>query len=304
MAYDGYPTPPSPGYQANISMDPNDPQGYASAPPYPSYHESEHLTMPQPQIPTDSSNPILDPYAEQPRPNMPPNMASGNINDAVSSAVHNANSSSYLSPDVLSQITATVIQQLKVSGLNDFQSPVQGPAHTPAPAPAPAAASAYQYPPPPPRPQSQQPPWGYTGPELSPRPHSESPTGIQRGEAFAPPNIVHNNYEPAQPYPPYTGYANEHDIRDARPNANLAADGVPQKESVSRSQSVSSQGSQNVAPRPKGPPRDTTVVEMTTLERIWGKLFEDGKPTKRLGQFLRGIALHLVSQFIPLSNHC
>jgi hypothetical protein len=36
-------------------------------------------------------------------------------------------------------------------------------------------------------------------------------------------------------------------------------------------------------------------MEMTTLERIWGKLFEDGKPTKRLGQFLRGIAMHLVS---------
>lgn len=35
--------------------------------------------------------------------------------------------------------------------------------------------------------------------------------------------------------------------------------------------------------------------EMTTLEKIWGKLFEDGKPTKRLGQFLRGVALHLVS---------
>jgi hypothetical protein len=46
--------------------------------------------------------------------------------------------------------------------------------------------------------------------------------------------------------------------------------------------------------RPKPPSRDATVVEMTTLEKIWGKLFEDGKPTKRLGQFLRGIAMHLV----------
>jgi len=35
-------------------------------------------------------------------------------------------------------------------------------------------------------------------------------------------------------------------------------------------------------------------MEVSTLERIWGKLFEDGKPTKRLGQFLRGIAMHLV----------
>jgi hypothetical protein len=34
---------------------------------------------------------------------------------------------------------------------------------------------------------------------------------------------------------------------------------------------------------------------MTTLEKIWGKLFEEGKPTKRVGQLLRGIAVHLVS---------
>ena len=38
--------------------------------------------------------------------------------------------------------------------------------------------------------------------------------------------------------------------------------------------------------------------EMTTLEKIWGKLFVDGKPTKRLSQFLRGIAMHLVSDFV------
>lgn len=264
-----------------------DPQGYSSTPPYPAYHE-EHLTMPQPQMPSDTSNLNLDPYSELPRPQTH-NMATGNINDAVSSAVHNANSSTYLSPDVLSQITATVIQQLKVSGLNDLQSPVQGPAQPPAPAPAPT----YQYPPPPPRPQSQQPPWGYTGPEVTPRPHSESPPVAYRSETIPQPNFAPNNYEPAQPYPPHTGYGNANDVRDARPNATLAHDGLSPAESISRSQSVSSQGSQHT-PRPKGPPRDTTFVEQTTLEKIWGRLFEDGKPTERLGQFLRGIAAHLV----------
>jgi hypothetical protein len=32
----------------------------------------------------------------------------------------------------------------------------------------------------------------------------------------------------------------------------------------------------------------------TVIEKMWGPLFKDGKPTTRLGQFLRGIALHLV----------
>jgi hypothetical protein len=44
--------------------------------------------------------------------------------------------------------------------------------------------------------------------------------------------------------------------------------------------------------------RISTFGEMTTLERIWGKLFEDGKPTPRLGQLLRGIAVHLVIPFL------
>lgn len=57
---------------------------------------------------------------------------------------------------------------------------------------------------------------------------------------------------------------------------------------------MSSQDSQKTDTRPKMVDRDATVMEMTTLEKIWGKLFEDGKPTKRLGQFLRGIAMHLV----------
>lgn len=40
--------------------------------------------------------------------------------------------------------------------------------------------------------------------------------------------------------------------------------------------------------------RVPTQEELTTLEKIWGKMFDDGKPTPRLGQLLRGIAVHLV----------
>lgn len=46
-----------------------------------------------------------------------------------------------------------------------------------------------------------------------------------------------------------------------------------------------------------GSERTPTSDEMTTLEKIWGKMFEDGKPTPRLSQLLRGIAVHLVIRF-------
>lgn len=48
--------------------------------------------------------------------------------------------------------------------------------------------------------------------------------------------------------------------------------------------------------RPKGPRRLSTGKEETTLEKIWGQLFdEECNPTLRLGQLLRGLAVHIVS---------
>ncbi|GAD93419.1 conserved hypothetical protein [Paecilomyces variotii No. 5] len=67
-----------------------------------------------------------------------------------------------------------------------------------------------------------------------------------------------------------------------------------------RKESPSTQTSDTVKEiRPKAPPRAPTIEELTTLEKIWEKLFEDGKPTKRLGQFLRGIAVHLIEDYPP-----
>ncbi|KAJ5594865.1 uncharacterized protein N7459_001073 [Penicillium hispanicum] len=270
MAYDGYHHPsPNPYYPGNVNTspmsmnmnpDPNDPHGYAPSPPYPSRYEPEYI-MPQPQMPpqmppaTSSAPNLEQPYPEPPRP-----QNSGNLNDAVSSAMNNVDSSAYLSPDVVSQITATVIQQLKATGLDGLQQPG----------------------PPPSRPQSQQPPW--STPDLAPpRPHSESPPTAHRSGSMPSPNPMYNSFESSQPYSVPSSYSS-----DTRANPKPSSDSF----SV-RKDSISSQGSQKTEGRPKPPSRDATVMEMTTLEKIWGKLFEDGKPTKRLGQFLRGIALHL-----------
>lgn len=46
------------------------------------------------------------------------------------------------------------------------------------------------------------------------------------------------------------------------------------------------------------PPERADTGGATTLEKIWQPLFDvDGKPTARLGQFLRGLAIHIVSRF-------
>ncbi|KAJ5923727.1 hypothetical protein N7454_008972 [Penicillium verhagenii] len=210
--------------------------------------------MPHPQMPSSTSPAPLQQNYEYPEPPRPGNTNSGHINDAVNSAVYNnANSNAYLSPEVLSQITSTVIQQLKASGMGDMQSPQN---------------TQPQYPPPPPRPQSysqaQQPSWAPPPADLPLRPQSESP-------------------------PSFT-----HATNDTRASSKPSQDPTAR-----RSGSISSQGSVKTESRPKPPDRDATVMEMTTLEKVWGKLFADDKPTKRLGQFLRGIAMHLIEDYPP-----
>jgi hypothetical protein len=55
--------------------------------------------------------------------------------------------------------------------------------------------------------------------------------------------------------------------------------------------------------RPVPAPRVLTDKEETVVEKQWGVLFEreerGGAPTRRLGQFLRGLAHHLVEDFEP-----
>jgi hypothetical protein len=49
-------------------------------------------------------------------------------------------------------------------------------------------------------------------------------------------------------------------------------------------------------PRPTAPPRMPTDSDLTPIERRWQHLFDpQGQPTPRLGEFLRGLAIHLVS---------
>ena len=57
-------------------------------------------------------------------------------------------------------------------------------------------------------------------------------------------------------------------------------------------------GSLPGASRPRTHP-SSPHAEATTLERIWQPLFDNGMPTARLGQFLRGVALHIIEDHEP-----
>lgn len=48
------------------------------------------------------------------------------------------------------------------------------------------------------------------------------------------------------------------------------------------------------------PPRTYSTTELSTIDQKWGRLFDsEGHPTQRLGQFLRGLANHIIDDFQP-----
>lgn len=88
----------------------------------------------------------------------------------------------------------------------------------------------------------------------------------------------------------------------ARPSHNLA----PRSESSRsppRSPSEKPSGvrfSDRPLPRP-GAGRTFSNMELSTVDQKWGRLFDsEGNPTQRLGQFLRGLANHIVSTMMVL----
>ncbi|PWY89547.1 hypothetical protein BO94DRAFT_584799 [Aspergillus sclerotioniger CBS 115572] len=268
MAYNGFPnSPPYSQFGTMNHVNPNENRASSYTPPYPSQYGPEQINMPQPQAPPTSSSPAgyypKPSYESAPWQQQQQQPHTGRINEAVNSAFHQADKPDYLSPEVVSQITATVIQQLKATGLDNLQND-QVPSSQPPPQWAPPGST-------------------YGEPMHSPvRPQNTPPP---------PPKIPPGETDYQAPVPPPVHPSSPHLFPGSSLGQSAERHGSPA--------SQLSHQSQNMESRPKPPSREDTVTEMTTLEKIWGKLFEDGKPTERLGQFLRGVAVHLIEDYPP-----
>ncbi|KAL8856333.1 MAG: hypothetical protein Q9178_007024 [Gyalolechia marmorata] len=195
----------------------------------------------------------------------PPRVQSQPINEAVGNAFQ-----SDVPPELIAQITQNVLNQLKTSGIESSATPVPNP-----------NPSQVRYPPPPPvqQPVPQSPSTISGSPPMptrvftppSPQKHSDYPnheSPMSQSGVFPAP--AHSPQEPRSP------------VRESQTSSFYER----------RPSSPLSQSSETSNTRPKGPARLSTMTEETTLEKIWGQLFdEEGHPTHRLGQFLRGLAI-------------
>ena len=192
------------------------------------------------------------------------------INDVVTSAVDKAEASNALPPEVLSQITsqitANVLQQLKATNTD---SPILVPTTvTPTPIPAPTngvtSSSSVQ--------SDNSPPLLHRNVYTPPSPHRPADEAV----GPLPTSPTKSTYS-------FTGRISPDDDRKPpSPTSQLGQQDEMRSEK---------------AERPKAPIRNPT--EITILDKIWGPLFEGNRPTARLGQFLRGLALHLIEDYEP-----
>ena len=199
-------------------------------------------------------------YARSAQPHEPP------LSEAVFSALGHTDSSTNVPPELIAQITESVIKQLKSSGLDNG---------TPAPP--------NQKPFPPPLPI-----------------HQPIPLSASTASTTSPPMHTRNAYTPPSPHchRDYGGHGSPEPHSNTPHGAAISPRGSPTAQFKDRRvSSPFSPDTDSGYARPKGPTRLSTGRDETTLEKIWGQLFdEESNPTPRLGQFLRGLAMHIVCE--------
>jgi hypothetical protein len=242
------------------------------------------------------------PVVHQPQP----------IRDAVDKAFDQSQTANTLDPAFIAQVTEAVVKSLQNNPSLNQRTPV-----------APQAA---QYPPPPtvhsvpPSPvlsSTASLPPRFTPPD-SPergrdRPSTGSRTSVSPGSAFSDGEGIFGKgsaYDDASKPSDRNGDTSKpvfgvssagsklsESIReelDAEDLSRVEEGRVPSDRRGSRD----SVGSLSGASRPRAYPPSPNA-EVTTLERIWQPLFDNGVPTARLGQFLRGIAIHIIEDYEP-----
>ena len=244
--------------------------------PQPNAYETSDVKYPPPpgaysQPPSIPSMPDLERQRTREQPNAQHNGYSNDtgryhnarqpINDAVTSAFSTTENTSAISAELLNAITANVIQQLQASNMA------------------------------PPQPQQAQ----STNSAMAASPSTTGSPPVEHRKVYTPPSPYRASEEAAQTVSSPT--------RSQAKTLPTYAQNVPpldQRSTSPLSQAEDSDAREDRPSRPRGPKRLSTSADPSILERIWGTLFnEQGTATKRLGQFLRGIAVHLIEDYEP-----
>lgn len=201
----------------------------------------------------------------------------GPVSDAVNNAFHNSDAASHVDPRVIAQITEEVRRQV-IESLNFSGGPYDGRNYA-----SPFESTAFAKSPPPNQPQQS-----YV--------HRSSTSSTTA------------SYPPRDVYTPPSPHRYDHPDHSS-PSPPLSQESASFTSFVSREEEERRYSTTEPPPpaantsrlRPAAVPRAATEEWMSppasALEKAYGKLFDEyDQPTPRLGQLLRGLAIHIVSR--------
>jgi hypothetical protein len=251
-----------------------DPRQYQSPLPNlaPSYQNSFDAPLGRSRTSSNAVRPLNDTLRPQ------------SVHDAVNNAFDNSAAANQLPEEVMRQITeqikSQVIDSLKKDGFSaappSASAPPQAATFPPPPPPPPPAAILRRESPPMRDERLTSPPTRGSG-HSSPSPVREEGIRSGQSESFSRDSYASINGD------------RKSEIRDSK---------IDMKENLS-SRYGDRSDSETVPRRPTITSLKTDD-EPTTLEKIWQPLFGvKGEPTERLGQFLRGLAIHIIDDYEP-----
>jgi hypothetical protein len=274
MAHDRLPDDARDPYSANTPYPSNDydyvpdPRQYQAPPNLAPPYRPSDAPRARSRTSSNATWPIHDPLKPQ------------GVYDAVSSAFDNSTAANQLPEEVIRQITeqvrSQVIDSLKKDGYSAAPPPASAPPQAPTFPPPPSTALPKRESPPARDEYLTSPPPRGSG-HSSPSPVRGDSTRSGQSETLGRDSFATSNGD------------GRSDIRDSK---------IEMKENL-----ASRYGDRS---EPDHMPRRPTISslktneEPTTLEKIWQPLFGfNGEPTERLGQFLRGLALHIIDDYEP-----
>ncbi|KAF2724002.1 hypothetical protein K431DRAFT_291914 [Polychaeton citri CBS 116435] len=290
-------------------------------------HDQPHVppamrSMQTPQSPGLVDEPIRARRLSAHSTAQPPLHHPSPIKDAVNTAFDQAPSTGQLDPAMVALITEQVIKNLQGASLSGATPTQAQQTHFPPP-PPPSHAATHQHPPRSPTQSSTASiPSRYTPPSpdrdyyptgsgsISPdRVPSEHGSGFSRcsDESLGSRTTQPSAQRTPRPRTERTSASPGRETRAGEPDERLPkrADSANEHFPSDRSRRGSKDEYGRASSHPPQPSvaEEQEQAEETTLEKIWQPLFTpDGGPTPRLGQFVRGIAVHLIDDYEPKAS--
>ncbi|GAB7360536.1 hypothetical protein MBLNU230_g8484t1 [Neophaeotheca triangularis] len=321
---DGNVAPSPPSQPNNYNIDDND--NSTTQMPLPVQPSQEPLMFGSGELPPRDSQYSSNSTASRSRTSSgarPPPQQPQPIRNAVSNAFQHSHTTNHLDPTFIAHVTEQVIRNLQQANIGNAnpQPPSQNKENEPR-SPTQSSTTAFsepRYTPPvsPLKEHHQSDPRRYASvsPDVEPSDdggssystHSkDSQVSLQstdsgRSEATPRPFKDPSSSNPRAPRRSGSGSGDDEPRRRKDTHRFHANSGTsPRRPSQNSETSVPyMDGATNPKSRPSQAPEE---IEETILEKVWQPLFDNGNPTMRLGQFLRGIAIHLIDDYEPTAS--